>query len=132
MSVQRNDIVLVGQKFPYSTYKKWSTEVQDEFYRNWCDNPRHDFDKYHVEPKDFLKWDGALTCIFDGMDGEYIYFGFVLSASKAMGDGLPTKEADLVLLQKFSMSVERILGEQVAGLFGEEPHASLHVFSHYS
>lgn len=135
MSTQRNDIVMISQKFDYETFNKWSYEEQEEFERDWIEHPVHSFDKYHCEPKNKVQyWDGSLQCVFDGMNGEYIHIGIILSASKAESwDGLPYMEYETHQVDKLKYAVMSQL--EAKGLpqhFNVPTDVKLHIFSHFS
>jgi hypothetical protein len=131
MSVQRNDVVLVGQKFDYKKYKALGQANADIFYQSYIEG-MYNFNKYTVtaDPTNI-----KLTCFFDGMNGEYIFFGYILAISKADDwEGLSLVTIDLAELAEVFTTVTKLLAS--SGIREElketETNVCLHAFSHFT
>lgn len=103
--MNKNHIIIVGQKFSYDSYKALSYKEQDALY-NKLTSGALELDRYKPMPKD------KLTCIFDGMNGQYIILGIVL-AMTLIGDeeDFPFVEINPQTLAEVTLMTDILINE---------------------
>src|SRR5580692_2098279 len=106
MSVQRNDIVMIGHKVSFEEYEEAYPDKAER--EAWVDDVEsYRFDKFNVEPK---PWDGKLTGIHDDMNGKYVIVGYLVNSSKAEdGEGMPMVELSSTQILSLCSSVDTSL-----------------------
>lgn len=130
MSVQRNDIVIIGHMVSFPEYKE--TYLDEAERAQWVDDVEsYRFDKYNVKP---APWDGKLTGIFDGMNGKYVIVGYLVNSSQAEEwNGMTMHELTFSQIDSLFKSVNTSLFVcKIFEKFKRPLDVKLYSFSHFS
>ena len=110
MSVQCNTYVMLGTVLPYESLK-------DDYEK---------FEPYTDSAFKGIHHYNGLCIMFDGMDGEYVAIGEVLSKSENW------RGLEGFIYPKLTPKKRKAIAKKITGLFGiGDPDVSVVIFSHY-
>jgi hypothetical protein len=121
MSTQINQYLMWATRLPYEGMKEWEKQHEKDFYDSFEDFMEDSAFSSEVEHKD------GIFCLFDGMNGQYIFIGKVLAKSKEgsfLGDSI-------LAIKKPAVREQSIIRNSVLRNFEVEGKFDLYLITHY-